>query len=80
MPLAWQICLFAGILPTLFEANLESKPLIIQPGVQMSKVDKTMHVGICHSSDTDESAGLENIKKARHTMYSLMSAGLHGEN
>ena len=49
-------------------------------GVQMPKVDKTMHVGICRSSDTDESAVAEHIKKARRTMYSLMSSGLHGEN
>ena len=46
----------------------------------MSKVDKTMHVGICRSSDTGKSAVAENVKKARRTMYSLMSAGLHGEN
>ena len=49
-------------------------------GVKMPTVNKTMHVGICRSSDTDESAVVENIKKARRTMYSLMSAGLHGEN
>lgn len=49
-------------------------------GAQMPKVDKTMHVGICRSSDTGESAVAENVKKARRTMYSLMSAGLHGEN
>ena len=30
-----------------------------------------MHVGICRSSDTDESAVLENIKKARRTMYNV---------
>ena len=49
-------------------------------GVKMPKVDKTMHVGICRSANTDESAVAENVKKARRTMYSLMSAGLHGEN
>ena len=49
-------------------------------GVKMPTVNKTMHVGICRSSDTDESAVVENIKKARRTMYSLMSAGLHGES
>ena len=48
--------------------------------VKMSTVNKTMHVGICQSSDTDESAVVENIKKARRTMYSLISVGLHGEN
>ena len=49
-------------------------------GIKMPKVDKTMHVGICRSANTDESAVAENVKKARRTMYSLMSAGLHGEN
>ena len=48
--------------------------------VQMPKVDKTMYVGICRSSDTGDSAVAENIKKARRTMYSLISAELHGEN
>ena len=45
-------------------------------GVQKPNVDKTMHVGICRSSNTDETTVLENIKKARRTMYSLMSSGL----
>ena len=49
-------------------------------GVKMPTVDRAMHVGICRSADTDESAVTENIKRARRTMYSLMSAGLHGEN
>ena len=39
-----------------------------------------MHVGICRSSDTDQSAVLEKIKKARCTMYKLISSGQHGEN
>ena len=38
-----------------------------------------MHVGIGRSPDTDENAVAENVKKARRTLYSLMSAGLHGE-
>ena len=40
-----------------------------------------MHVGICRSANTDESAVAQNIKKARRTrtMYSLMSAGLDPE-
>ena len=46
-------------------------------GARMPTVDKTMHVGICRSADSNESAVTENIKKARRTMYSLMSAGLH---
>ena len=45
----------------------------------MPTVDKTMHVGICRSADSDENDVTENIKN-RRTMYSLMSAGLHGEN
>ena len=39
-----------------------------------------MHVGICWPADTGETAVAENVKKARRTLYSLMSAGLHGEN
>ena len=49
-------------------------------GDNMPTVDKTMHVGICRSAGTDETAVAENVKKARRTLYSLMSAGLHGEN
>ena len=65
---------------TDYRDNRESNTGWDLNGVQMPKVDKTMHVGICRSSDTDESAVLENIKKARRTMYSLMSSALHGEN
>ena len=43
-------------------------------------VDKTMHVGICRSADSDETAIAKNVKKTRGTLYSLMSARLHGEN
>ena len=39
-----------------------------------------MHMGIMRSADTEQSATRENIKKARKTLYSLMSSGLHGEN
>ena len=39
-----------------------------------------MHVGICRSADTGETAVAEKVKKARRPLYSLMSAGLHGEN
>ena len=46
----------------------------------MSTVVKTMHGGICRSADTDKTAVTEDVKKARKTLYSLMSAGLHGEN
>ena len=49
-------------------------------GDNMPTVDKSMHVGICRSADTDETAVAENVKNARRTLYRLMSAGLHGEN
>ena len=39
-----------------------------------------MHVRICRSADTGETAVAENVKKVRRTLYSLMSAGLHDEN
>ena len=39
-----------------------------------------MRVSLCRSADTDETAVAENAKKARRTLYSLMFAGLHGEN
>ena len=39
-----------------------------------------MRVGICQSADTDETAVAKNVKKARRTLYSLMSAGLQSEN
>ena len=38
-----------------------------------------MHVGICRSADIDETAIAKNVKKTRGTLYSLMSARLHGE-
>ena len=68
------------ILNKLQRCSRESNTTWDLDGVQMPKVDKSMHVGICRSSDTGESAVTENVKKARRTMYSLMSAGLHGEN
>ena len=34
-------------------------------GARMPTVDKTMHVGICRSADSDESAVTENIKKSQ---------------
>ena len=40
----------------------------------MSVVEQTSHVGISRSSDSDETTVLENIKKARRTLYSLMPA------
>ena len=37
-------------------------------------------MGIMRSLATEQSATKENIQKARRTLYSLMSSGLHGEN
>ena len=38
------------------------------------------HTGIMRSSTSEQSAVKENIQKARRTLYSLMSSGLHREN
>ena len=46
----------------------------------MPSVERTMHMGIMRSADAEQSATRENIKKAKKTLYSLMSSGLHGEN
>ncbi|MEW8548618.1 MAG: reverse transcriptase family protein, partial [Candidatus Thiodiazotropha sp.] len=53
---------------------------LVMGGEIMPTVDNTTHVGICRSSDSDESTVIENVKKARRTLYSLMPAGMHGEN
>ena len=37
-------------------------------------------MGILRSQDSQESAVTHNIEKARRTVYSLMSAGFHGDN
>ena len=49
-------------------------------GDPLPNVTETMHMGIMRSSMSEQSAVKENIRKARHTLYSLMSSGLHGEN
>ena len=49
-------------------------------GEPMPNVTQTMHMGIMRSANTEQSATQENIQKARRTLYSLMSSGLHGEN
>ena len=43
-------------------------------------VTQTMHMGIMRYADTEQSATKDNIQKARRTLYSLMSSGLHREN
>ena len=48
---------------------------------KMPVVDNTTHMGILRSSSNQELNAVEqNIQKARRTTYSLMGAGLHGEN
>ena len=49
-------------------------------GKEMPNVTQTMHMGIMRSADTEQSATKDNIQKARRTLYSLMSSGLHEEN
>ena len=49
-------------------------------GDPMPNVTEIMHMGILRSSMSEQSAVKENIRKARQTLYSLMSSGLHGEN
>lgn len=46
----------------------------------MPVVEETMHVGLLRSANSEDTTVKENIKKARRTLYSLMGAGLHGEN
>ena len=48
-------------------------------GEPMPKVTETMHMVILRSKTTEDSAVKENVSKAKHTLYSLMSSGLHGE-
>ena len=48
---------------------------------EMPVVDSTTHMGILRTSSNQELNVVEhNIQKARRTTYSLMGAGLHGEN
>ncbi|MCG8032572.1 MAG: reverse transcriptase family protein, partial [Candidatus Thiodiazotropha taylori] len=49
-------------------------------GEPMPVVTEASHMGILRSHCTEESAVRDNIKKARRTLYSLMSSGLHGQN
>ena len=56
-------------------------PCIIMGDQQMPNVDKTTHVGVVRTRDNSPTSAIdENLQKARRTLYSLMSAGLHGEN
>jgi hypothetical protein len=58
-----------------------NKPIITLGDQQMPVVDKTTHVGLVRTPDNSPTAAItENLQKARRTLYSLMSAGLHGEN
>lgn len=50
-------------------------------GVEMPQVKKTTHMGMMRTGVLSDSLGVEsNIQKARRSLYSLMPAGLHGEN
>ncbi|CAC5414883.1 unnamed protein product [Mytilus coruscus] len=50
-------------------------------GELMPIVDKTPHIGIQRAyKDSASATTEENLKKARRSLYSLMTAGLHGEN
>lgn len=46
----------------------------------MPVVKEAMHMGVLRSEDSQTSAVAHNIEKARRTVYSLMSAGFHGNN
>ena len=48
--------------------------------VPVQVVKEATHMGILRSHCTEESAVTENIKKARGTVYSLMSSSLHRQN
>ncbi len=49
-------------------------------GDTMPVVEETTHMGILRSSNSEEATVKDNMNKARRTIYSLMAAGLHGEN
>ena len=50
-------------------------------GSKEMPVDSTTHMEILHTSSNQELSAVENnIQKAQRTAYSLMGAGLHGEN
>ncbi|CAG2225506.1 unnamed protein product [Mytilus edulis] len=42
--------------------------------------DKSPHLGILRSTTTQDATVEQNITKSRRAAYSLMSAGMHGEN
>ena len=52
-------------------------------GEEMPNVDKSSHLGIIRSTSklkTENETIYQNITKARRASYSLMTAGLHGDN
>ena len=55
------------ILNKLRRTRQESNASWDMDGVKMPIVDKTMHMGIFRSADTDESTVAENVKKERRT-------------
>ena len=49
--------------------------------VEMPQVKKTTHMGMMRTCVLSDSLGVEtNVQKARRSLYSLLPAGLHGEN
>ena len=62
-------------------SKTQEDPGILLGDQRMPTVDKTTHVGVVRTCDNSPNAAIdENLQKARRTLYSLMSAGLHGEN
>ena len=71
------------VLPLQSTTNKTIKPdkIYTMDGNDMPIVEKTTHIGITRSSKNSTMTTVEeNIKKARRTLYSLMSTGMHGEN
>ena len=62
------------------QAKFSEEINITMNGVRMPVVQEAMHMGILRSQYSQESAVTHNIEKARRTVYSLMSAGFHGDN
>ena len=67
------------IMPNLWRQDPDEADITIK-GQPMPIVQETTHMGISRSANSHESAVDENIKKPRRTIYTLMAAGLHGEN
>ena len=62
------------------QAKLGEEINITMNEAKMPVVKEVMHMGISKSEDSQESAVPHNTEKARRIVYSLMSAGFHGDN